>query len=132
MGSMSRSTRDVKTASFDLIEGIYCLNNFMQRQNFFVKNPKYQYRVIDFFNRWFSDKIFKDIFFYKDMDAESAYSFYFNEILSVSPQKNIPLSAYLLVSTNIYKLFIKHQAEEIDRLKNVIKDLSKGELQNGN
>lgn len=121
-GSTSNSPRATKTSSLDLIEGVYFLDNFMRRQKFFIENPKYQYQVIDFFNRWFADVIFNDIFFNKDLETQETYDFYCQKILSMNPQKNIPLTAYLLVSSNIYKIFIKSQAEEIDRLKNLLQN----------
>ena len=121
--STSHMSRDIKISSLDLIEGIYCLNNFMQEQKFFVENPKYQYRVIDFFNQWFSDVIFKNTFFDKNLSAEEMYNFYRKKVFNLDAEKNIPLTAYLFVSANIYKLLVKNQFEEIAQLKKIIAEL---------
>ncbi len=120
--STSNSPRNMKRISLDLIEGVNCLDNFMQSQKFFIENPKYQYRVLDFFNQWFSDKIFKIVFFNMNLTVEEVYDFYRKEIFSLNLQKNIPLTAYLFVSTNIYKMLVKQQSKEIEQLKKLLQD----------
>ncbi len=125
IGSTSKTLRDIKTASLDFIEGVYCLDNFMKSKKFFIENSKYQYLVIDLFDQWFSNKIFKGIFFDMNFGAEETYDFYCRDVFSENPKKNIPLSAYLFVSTNIYKLLVKQQAEEIARLKKNLEELCK-------
>ncbi len=121
-GSTSRSSRNIERASLDFIEGVNCLNNFMQSQKFFLENPKYQYRVLDFFDKWFSDKIFKNIFFNMNLTVEETYDFYRKNVFSRNPQKNIPLTAYLFVSTNIYKMLVKQQSKEIEQLKKLLQE----------
>ena len=120
--STSKIPRDIKRGSLDFIEGVNCLDQFMQSQKFFIENPKYQYRMLDFFNQWFSDKIFKSVFFDMNLTVEEVYDFYRKEIFSNNLQKNIPLTAYLFVSTNIYKMLVKQQSREIDRLKKLLQD----------
>ena len=122
-GSTSHTSRDIGRAALDLIEGVYCLNNFMQSQKIFIENPKYQYTVIDFLNQRFSDIIFKNIFFDMDLKAEDVYDFFRKEVFALDPQKNIPFTAYLFVSTNIYKLLVNQQAKEIMQLKKLLNDL---------
>ena len=121
-GSTSRSSRNIERMSLDFIEGVNCLNNFMQSQKFFLENPKYQYRVLDFFDKWFSDKIFKNIFFNMNLTVEETYDFYRKNVFSRNPQKNIPLTAYLFVSTNIYKMLVKQQSKEIEQLKKLLQE----------
>ena len=121
-GSTSHISHDIRISSLDLIEGIHCLDSFMKGQKFFIENPKYQYLIIDFFNQKFSDVIFNDIFFGMNLDAEEFYALFSKEIFTLNPDKNIPLSAYLFVSTNIYKMLANQQAAEINRLKKILKD----------
>ena len=66
--------------------------------------------------------IFNDIFFGMNLDAEEFYALFSKEIFTLNPDKNIPLSAYLFVSTNIYKMLANQQAAEINRLKKILKD----------
>lgn len=121
-GSTSHSPRHTNIASLDLIEGIAALDDFMQSQKFFIENPKYQYKVLDFLNQRFSDIIFKNIFFNMNLTVEETYDLYRKEIFSNNPQKNIPLTAYLFVSTNIYKMLVKQQSKEIDHLKKLLQE----------
>ena len=121
-GSTSHSPRHTNIASFDLIEGVNCLDNFMQSQKFFIENPKYQYKVLDFLNQKFSDIVFQNIFFNMNLTVEETYDFYRKNVFSRNPQKNIPLTAYLFVSTNIYKMLVKQQSKEIEQLKKLLQD----------
>ena len=123
VGSVSNSSATTVKASLNLLEGVYVLDTFMKRQNFFIENPKYQYLVLDIFNQMFSDLIVKHIFFTKNLEPEEIYNFYSKEIFSLNPQKNIPLTAYLFVSTNIYKMLVNQQAAEIAELKKIIAEL---------
>lgn len=118
--STTHKNRDIKIGLLDLIEGVYCLDNFMQSQNFFEENPKYQYRIIDFFNQWFADKMFKYLFFDMNLDVEEIFSEHFREVFKLDPQKNIPFANYLFTSTNIYKMLIKQQSQEIEYLKKML------------
>ena len=121
-GSMTNSSATTATASLNLVEGVYVLDSFMKRQKFFIDNPKYRYLIIDAFNQILSDLIFKHIFFEMDLEAADIYAFYCKDIFTVNPQKNIPLTAYLFTSTNIYKMLEKQQAEEIVRLKKILQN----------
>lgn len=121
-GSMTNSSATTATASLNLVEGVYVLDSFMKRQKFFIDNPKYRYLIIDAFNQILSDLIFKHIFFEMDLEAADIYAFYCKDIFTVNPQKNIPLTAYLFTSTNIYKMLVKQQAEEIVRLKKILQN----------
>lgn len=124
-GSTSQSNRDIKMALLDFIEGVHFLDNFMQSQKFFQENPKYQYRIIDFLDQWFSDKIFKFLFFDMNLEPEVAYNVLFKEVFKIDPQKNIPLANYLFTSTNIYKMLVKQQSEEIAHLKKLLIEAKK-------
>ena len=121
--STTKKPGTVELSSRNLIEGVDFLDKFMQSQKFFIENPNYQYSVIDFFNQIFSDLIFKYMFFNLNMDTEDTYDFYLKNIFALNPQKNIPLTAYLFVSTNIYKMLVNQQAEEIAQLKKIIAEL---------
>ena len=100
---------------------MYSLDNFLKGQKFFIENPNYRYLIINFFNQSFSNLISKHVFFNMDLDTAEVYDFYRNRVFSVNPQKNISLTAYFFVSMNIYKILAKQQAEEIERLKTLIK-----------
>ena len=121
-GSMTNSSATTATASLNLVEGVYVLDSFMKRQKFFIDNPKYRYLIIDAFNLILSNLIFKHIFFEMDLEAGDIYSFYCKDIFTVNPQKNIPLTAYLFTSTNIYKMLVNQQAAEIAKLKKILKE----------
>ena len=108
------------TISLDLIEGVYFLNNFMQSQKFFVENPQYCYLTIDYFNQMFAGLISKHIFFTLNLDPGEIYDFYRKNVFSLNPPKNIPFTAYLFVSTNIYKMLVNQQAAEIAELKKLL------------
>ncbi len=112
----------VKESSLNLIEGVDFFYKFMQKQKFFVDNPKYQYAVLDVFSQMSADLIFKHTFFNMNLEPDELYDFYCKNIFSLNPQKNIPLTAYLFVSTNIYKLLVKRQAAEIAALKHLLEN----------
>ena len=119
-GSITCSPDTTLTASLNLIEGIYCLDNFMKKQIFFSENPHFRYSILDYFNQAISMLISEHIFLKQNLDPAEVYSFYSDEIFTLNPEKNIPLTAYLFVSTNIYKLFIKQQNAEIENLKKLL------------
>lgn len=123
--SVTGTPSTVEKYSCDLIEGVHFLYSFMQSQKFFVENPKYQYFVLDFFNQLFSDLIFRHIFFNMNLEPPEVYDFYCKNIFSLNPQKNIPLTAYLFVSTNIYKMLVQQQAEENLQLKKLLIEVKK-------
>lgn len=110
------------TISLDLIEGIYFMDNFMQNQKFFIENPSCRYLLIDYFYQIFAKQISKHIFFTLDLDPGEIYSFYNEKVFALNPQKNIPLTTYLFVSSNIYKMLVNHQAAEIAELKKLLQE----------
>ena len=120
-GSQTSSAHST-TISLDLIEGIHFMDNFMQNQKFFIENPSYRYLLIDDFYQIFAKQISKHIFFTLDLDPGEIYSFYNEKVFSLNPQKNIPLTAYLFVSSNIYKMLVNHQAAEIAKLKKLLQE----------
>ena len=115
--------------SSNLIEGVSVLDNFMQSQKFFIENPKFQYLILDAFIQMSINTISKHVFFNENLEPQEIYEFYRKKIFALNPQKNIPLTAYLFVSTNIYKMLVEQQAGEIITLK---KKLEEGGFQNGN
>lgn len=112
----------IEKTSLNLIEGFNFLRGFMQSQKFFIENPNYQYLVLDVLYLMFADLISRHIFFNMDCEPGEVYDFYCKKIFSLSPQKNIPLTAYLFVSTNIYKMLAQQQATEISQLKKLLQD----------
>ena len=122
-GSVTKSAATAAVASLNLIEGVHALDSFMQQHEIFVKNPDYQYLTMDVFDQKFSDLLSKHLFFNMDLEPGEVYDFYRKEIFTVNPQKNIPLTAYLFISKNIYKMLVNQQAAEIAQLKQIIKEL---------
>ena len=78
--------------------------------------------MIDFFNSKFSDLIFNKVFFRDDLDTGDVYAFYCKDVFTVNPLKNVPLISYLFVSTNIYKMLVNQQKEEIAKLKKLLQE----------
>lgn len=115
----------IETGLLDMIEGIYFFDSCLQKQKFFVENPTYRYLAVDCFYQIFVPKISKNLFLNWDFEMGKIYDFYCKNIFSANPQKNIPLTSYLFISTNIYKMLAKQQSEEIERLKKLLVDAQK-------
>ena len=95
----------------------------MQKQNFFIENPTCRYLLINFFYQLFAEKISKHIFYNKNWEPAETYDFYYKNIFNLNPQKNISLTAYLFVSMNVCKIWLKQQSEEIAQLKKVLENV---------
>ena len=113
----------------DTIEGIYYLDTCLQKHKFFVENPTYRYLAVDCYYQVFITRFSKFIFLDSNYETGEIYDFYCKNILSLNPEKNIPMTAYLFISNSIYKLLVKQQSEEIACLKQTI---AEGSFQNGN
>ena len=105
-GALSQSPFTTESISLNLMEGVYFLDSFMRRQKFFIKNPNCMYAVIDFFNQSFLDVISESLFGTQETAPGEVYALYCEEIFSLDPPKTVPLSAYLFISMNIFKMFV--------------------------
>lgn len=104
----------------DTIEGIYYLDTCLKKHKFFVENPTYRYLTVDCFYQVFINRFSKFMFLNSNYETGNIYDFYCKNILSVNPEKNIPLTAYLFISNSIYKLLVEQQSKEIAKLKKLL------------
>ena len=105
----------------DVVHGVYFLDDFMQRTDFFIKNPDDRYLGIERFYLLFQNRVGKMLFFDLNMSPGESYVKNLELVFSRDPQKNVPFSTYLFISTNIYKLLFREQTKEVNRLKDLLK-----------
>ena len=120
--SVTHSETTLIKYSWNLVEGVYLLDNFMQNKKFFIENPNYRYLAIEFFYKLFSDKISKYVFEGLDLNPGEMYVGNHDTVFSLNPQKTMPLASYLFVSNTIYEWLLKQQAAEIERLQKLLQD----------
>lgn len=115
--SMSHKAYNAVEISKDLMEIFRLLNEFMDSQKFFQNNPQYRYPLLDFFIEGQLDLISEGLFIKSNLEPANVFNFFREKIFSANPEDNVALTAYLFVAMNIFKLYSKQQATEIDKLK---------------
>ena len=127
--SATQSIPYVERRLLDMIEGVYYFDTCLKKHKFFMENPTYRYLAVDCFYQLFASRVSNGLFLDLNYETGEVYDFYCKNILSINPEHNIPLTAYLFISNSIYKLLVKQQSGEIARLKQTI---AEGSFQNGN
>lgn len=115
--SMSHKVYNAVELSKDLMEIFCLLNEFMNDNKFFRENPQYKYPLLDFFIEGQLELISEGLFIRSNLDPADVFNFFREKIFTANPEDNVALTAYLFVATNIFKLYTKQQAMEIDKLK---------------
>lgn len=101
------------------------LDKFMDSQDFFKENPNYKFSVLDFFMQERLEVIAKNLFITSSLDPAKIFNLFKEKLFVSNPEKNVALTTYLFIATNVFKLYAKQQEEEIAALKVQIDELKK-------
>ena len=123
--SLSHKPRYVSEVVKNMATAISIIDNFMSSRKFFIDNPQFKYSIVDFFVQWRIDTVSKK-FFLEAGENVTLAQLYENLRKNAFAEKKLDQSAllsYLFVSTSLYKLNTKHQANQIAELKNQLAKL---------
>jgi len=98
-------------------EAVKQLDDYMRSEKFFVENPDYRYSVIDFFLQERIDILSKNIFTDENISLGKMYTDLYNLFFSKNPKHNVAFATYSFMAANVYKLYTKHQAKQIEDLR---------------
>ena len=123
--SLSHKKLDVITASKMAIEVFKILNDFMDGQEFFRENLKYEYITLDFFIQNRLSAISKGFFTDNDFEPADFFKFFKEKFFADDSNTYAALTAYLFINANMFKLYTEQQNEQIDALKLQVEELKK-------
>lgn len=117
-GSLSHKGRNAVEVVRNMAEAIYTMDKFMRERKYFIENPQSRYEMIDFFVQWRLDVVSKYTFVGTTLTLPELFALLQKESFSRHSEDNSALTAYLFVTTGLYKLFYKQQENQIAQLKN--------------
>ncbi len=123
--SLSHKKLDVITASKMAIEVFKILNDFMDGQEFFRENLKYEYITLDFFMQNRLSAISKGFLTDNDFEPADFFKFFKEKFFADDSNTYAALTAYLFINANMFKLYTEQQNEQIDALKLQVEELKK-------
>ena len=106
--SLSHETVDDVRFMDEIISVIKNTDDFMSGRKFFIDNPQYKYMLADFFMQERLEVFTRDFILKGDYTIGEVYNLLCKEILSQRPQDTVALTAYLLVTASVLKLYTKH------------------------
>ena len=105
-----------------LIEGVNYLNEFMNSNDIFIKNPQLKSRVLDFYILGNFDDRMKPIYL---RNPSHVIDKILIEEFSAIPYINSEIITYLFSKANTYKIILDKQKKQIEELQNQLNELKK-------